>query len=163
MGLFGTEKVSKGLAVEAMKMVETYYKHRGLDPQKFELSDSEGCGWWLTEGSAKIFIFIQESAQSAVLRITSPIVFIPETNKEAFYRKLLDLNANLNSCALSTHENIVLVVAQRPTVGLTQGELDELVWNVAYMADLLDNKLVDEFGAKFYSEAGSAIVTGGRT
>jgi hypothetical protein len=62
------------------------------------------------------------------------------------------LNANLSSCALATHENIVLVVAQRPTLGLVQEELDELVWNVAYVADLLDNKLADEFQCRMYSE-----------
>ena len=152
MSLFGTQKVSKGLADEAVTMVETYYRHRGLTPSDHQLSGADGYGWWLTEGSAKIYIFVQSSAHGAVLRITSPLIFLPTENREAFYRRLLDINTNLTGCALATHQDIVLVVSQRTTLGLTQTELDELVWNAAYVADLLDNKLAEEFNAKMYSE-----------
>jgi hypothetical protein len=152
MGLFGTQKVSRGLADEAVAMVETYYQHRGLDAHDHQLTGSDGYGWWLTEGSAKIYIFVQDAPNGAVLRITSPLVFVPEHNKEAFFHRLLDINTNLTSCALATHGDIVLVVSQRPTVGLMQTELEELVWNAAYVADLLDNKLADEFHARMYSE-----------
>lgn len=153
MGLFGTHKVSKGLADEAVTMVETYFQLRNLDAQDHKLSGSDGYGWWLTEGSAKIYIFVQDAPNGAVLRITSPLVFVPPHNKEAFFHRLLDINTNLTSCALAIHGDVVLVVCQRPTTGLVQEELDELVWNVAFVADLLDNKLADEFKAKMYSEA----------
>jgi hypothetical protein len=153
MGLFGTEKVSKGLTEEIVGMVETYYQHRGLNHKQFEIEGSEGCGWWLMEGSAKIYIFVQEGSNGALIRITSPLVYIPSTNLEKFYRHLLDLNTNLTNCALSTHENVVLLVAQRPTVGLVQAELEDLVWNVAYVADLLDNKLADQFNTQLYANA----------
>lgn len=152
MSLFGTHKVSKGLADEAVAMVETYFRHRGLDHHDHQLTGADGYGWWLTEGSAKIYIFVQDAPNGAVLRITSPLVFLPENNREAFYRRLLDINTNLTSCALSTHGDIVLVVSQRPTLGMTQEELEELVWNSAYVADLLDNKLADEFHVRMYSE-----------
>lgn len=152
MSLFGTHKVAKGLAEEAVSMVESYFRRRGLNLNDHQLRGSEGFGWWLTEGSAKVYVFVQDSANGAVLRITSPLVYLPSGNNEPIYRKLLDLNCNLSSCALATHDQIVLVVAQRPTLGLVQEELDELVWNVAYVADLLDNKLADEFGCKMYGE-----------
>ena len=151
MGLFGTEKISKRLTDEVVGMVETYYRHRGLDHKQHELQGSEGCGWWLTEGSAKVYIFVQESPSGALIRITAPLVYIPDNNLEVFYRHLLDLNTNLTNCALSTHENIVLAVSQRPTLGMCQAELEELVWNVAYVADLLDNKLADEFKLQLYA------------
>ncbi|HEY9714028.1 MAG TPA: YbjN domain-containing protein, partial [Chroococcales cyanobacterium] len=99
-----------------------------------------------------VYIFVQDSPNGAVLRITSPLVYLPKQNREAFFKHLLDINTNLTSCALSTHGDIVLVVAQRPTLGLTQDEVDELVWNAAYIADMLDNKLADEFGARMYAE-----------
>jgi hypothetical protein len=156
MGLFGTQKINRGLCDDAVAMVEIYFRHRGLDPAAHELSGSEGCGWWLTEGSAKVYVFIQDSPNGAVLRITSPLVFIPSKNLEEFYRHLLDVNTNLSGCALATHGDVVLVVAQRPTMGLVQEELDELVWNTAYIADLLDNKLADQFGARMYSETSDA-------
>ena len=78
MGLFGTEKASQGLTDEAVAMVETYYRGRGLDPSAHRLSDSEGSGWWLTEGSARVYIFVQDSPTGSVLRITSPLVFLPK-------------------------------------------------------------------------------------
>jgi hypothetical protein len=160
MGLFGTEKVSKGLTDEVIGMVEEYYRHRGLDHRQFEMHGSEGAGWWLVEGSAKVYIFVQNSPNGAIVRITSPLVYIPSTGLEDFYRHLLDLNTNLTNCALSTHENIVLAVAQRPTLGMSQSELEGLVWNVAYVADLLDNKLADQFGLQLYAHQQSS--TSGR-
>lgn len=162
MSLFGTHKVSKGLADEAVAMVETYYQHRGLDVHDHKLIGSDGYGWWLTEGSAKIYIFVQNAPNGAVLRITSPLVFVPKENREAFFHRLLDINTNLTSCALATHGDIVLVVCQRPTLGLVQEELDELVWNVAYVADLLDNNLADEFHATMYTEEADASQKGSR-
>ena len=153
MGLFGAQKVNRGQCDDAVAMVETYFRQRGFDPTAQELAGSEGCGWWLTEGSAKVYILLQDNQGGAVLRITSPLVFVPEKNREQFYRRLLDINTNLTGCALATHNDIVLIVAQRPTLGLVQDELDELVWNAAYVADLLDNKLSEEFGARMYSEA----------
>jgi hypothetical protein len=156
MSLFGAQKVSTGSAGGAVSMVETYFRHRNLDPHDHRLSGAEGYGWWLTEGSAKVYVFVQESPNGAVLRITSPLVFLPKTNLEAFYRRLLDINTNLTSCALSTHGDIVLIVSQRPIAGLVQEELDELVWNTAYVADLLDNKLSEEFGAPMYADDSTA-------
>ncbi len=150
MGLFGAQKVSGRTLDEVAGLIQNYFKGRGLDHQKQEIPGSEGCGWWLTEGSAKVYIFIQDSPVGPVLRITSPIVYIPQDNQEVFYRRLLDLNSNLASCHLATYENYVLVLSQRQTTGITQEEVDSVVWNVAYVADLLDNKLADEFGTELY-------------
>ena len=155
LGVFGTTKASKGTSDEVAHMIQHYFRGRDLNPSSQEIPGAEGYGWWLTEGTAKIYIFVQETPSGAVLRITSPLVYIPEQNREKFYRQLLDINSNLSSCALSTHENIVLVVAQRPTLALDQEELDMLVWNVAFVADLLDNQLNQDFGARFYTEQSS--------
>lgn len=155
MGLFGAKKASHGTIHEVANMVERYFRGRGLDPDAHQLEGAEGYGWWLTEGSARIYVFVQDTATGPVLRLTSPLVHLPEENREAFYRHLLDINTDLSSCALSTHEDVVLVVAQRPTAGLTQEEVDSLAWNVAYVADTLDNKLADQFHARMYwSEIG---------
>lgn len=156
MGIFGAEKVSQVTAQDAKAMVESYFEKRGMKAADFQLSDAGGLGWWLMEGSAKVYILVQEGPKdvrgrsSSLIRITSPLVHVPESNKELFYRRLLDLNANLSLCALSTHEDVVLVVAQRPTANLDQEELDDLVWHVAYVADLLDNKLAAEYGCRLY-------------
>jgi hypothetical protein len=163
MSFFGMGHVaSRGTVEQVAGMVESYFRKRNLDPHKQLLPESQGTGWWLSEGSAKVYIFVQETTTGPVLRITSPILHVPRTNLEAFYRRILDINADLSACALATFENrnpnarpdqnngVVLVVAQRPTMALDQEELDALVWNVAYVADLLDDKLAAEFNAEMY-------------
>jgi Putative bacterial sensory transduction regulator len=159
MGIFEKHGVHKGTIAEVTAMIEGYFKHRGLDAHTHRLDDTNQLGWWLKEGSATVYIVVRDNNDhhGAVLRISSPLVFIPKNNREAFYRRLLDVNANLSSCALATHENTVLVVYQRPTLGLDQEELDELVWNAAYIADLLDDKLSQEYGAPMYSEQVSGV------
>lgn len=150
MGIFGTTKASKGTVDEVGSMIEQYFRKRHLDPQDQQIEGAEGYGWWLTEGSAKVYIFVQETPTGPVLRITSPLVKVPDANKESFYRRLLDINSDLSGCAMATYQDVVLCVAQRPTLALDQEELDALVWNVAYVADLLDNKLAQEFNAPMY-------------
>ncbi len=151
MSLFGAHKASKGTIEEVAGMVEHYFSGRGLNAREQEIAGAEGCGWWLSEGSAKVYIFVQEAETGPVLRITSPIVNIPSQGRETFFRHLLDINSSLTCCALATHEDTVLVVAQRHTAQLDQEELDDMVWNVAYVADLLDDKLIKEFGALRYA------------
>jgi hypothetical protein len=152
--MFGHHKISNGTLSEAVHMVETYFRHRVLDPDQFKLPSAGEFGWWIKEGSATVYIIVQEGNEElrTVLRISSPLVYIPPNNKEQFYRHLLELNSDLSSCALSVYNDLVLVVSQRPTLGLSQEEMDELVWNAAYVSDLLDNKLAANFGAKLYSE-----------
>jgi hypothetical protein len=143
MSLFGANRAAQGTIEEVGHMIVRYFKNRGLDPKAQEISGSQGCGWWLIEGSARVYIFVQDAAGGPVIRITSPIVTLPEKGDvTAFYRHLLDVNSNLTSCALATSDNAVLVVAQRATAQLDQEELDSMIWNVAYVADLLDDKLV---------------------
>jgi hypothetical protein len=154
MSFFGMgHTVSRGTVEQVASMVESYFRKRNLDPHRQTLPEAQGTGWWLSEGSAKVYIFVQETTSGPVLRITSPILHLPKVQMEAFYRRLLDINADLSGCALATYESVVLVVAQRPTLALDQEELDALVWNVAYVADLLDDKLAAEFGAEMYRGA----------
>lgn len=151
MSLFGAHRAQQGTIEEVGHMIVNYFKSRRLDPKAQEISGSQGGGWWLVEGSARIYIFVQDTTGGPVIRITSPIVTLPESGDIVkFYRHLLDINTTLTSCALGTSENTVLVVSQRSTAQLDQEELDSMIWNVAYVADLLDDKLVKEFGARRY-------------
>lgn len=150
MQLFGMKIPSSGTIAEVAHMVEKYFRDRGLNPNEHQIPGSEGGGWHVQSGSANVYIFVQEGANGPILRITSPLVTFPQANLEAFFHHLLDLNFNLTGCALSVVNNTVLVVAQRSTRQLDQEELEELVWNVAYVADLLDDRLITEYGAARY-------------
>ena len=149
MSLFARH-ATKGTIEEVAHMVEHYFKGRGLDPRQQHIEVQDGSGWWLTEGSARIYVFLQNAPGGPVLRVTSPLVYLPENHKQEFFHNLLKINADLTSCALAISDDAVIVVAQRHTAQLDQEELEDLVWNVAYIADLLDDKLVTEYGAKPY-------------
>src|SRR5271156_4350310 len=98
---FSKNKSSHGTLNEAVHMIETYFRHRGLDPNQFKLQESHENGWWIKEGSAEVYIIVQPGNEEVgtVLRISSPLVYLPKKNQEQFFGHLLQLNNNLSSCA----------------------------------------------------------------
>jgi hypothetical protein len=153
MGLFGTKKVSEGSVAQVTKLVENFFNKIRFNPHQQQIPSAKGYGWWIGRGSAVIYIFVQEAEGGGVyLRVVSPLVYLPKENLIAFYRKLLDINNDLVNCALATDKDVVLLVVQRPTLGLDQEELDDVVSLLAQTADSLDNELNKEFGCRVYSE-----------
>lgn len=152
MGFFGSDEASKGTIDEVSGLIQNFFNKIGISADQQRLQSANGNGWWVNRGSAVIYIFVQDSQTGAFIRVVSPIVYMPTQNLLPFYRKLLDSNNNLLGCGLATDKDVVLLVAQRPTLGIGQEELDALVDNLARVADTLDNELAAEFGARVYSE-----------
>ena len=152
MGLFGTKKANQTSVSQVVEMVKEYFHRRGEDLGQHEIVGCEGYGWWITEGSAKIYIFIQEDRVGPLLRVNSPVLHLPKTNREAFFLRLLEINRDLTSCGLAVYEDVVIVSGQRHIQGLDQEELNALIWNVSYVADTLDDQLAGEFQAEIYKE-----------
>jgi hypothetical protein len=153
MGLFGTKKSNKMTSERVVEMFAEYYQRRGLDIKGHGVPGCDGYGWWITEGSAKIYIFVQEDRIGNVVRVHSPILKYPETKREAFFLRLLETNRDLSGCCVSAFDGVIMVSGQRPITGLDQEELNTLIWNVSYVADTLDDQLAEEFGAELYKEA----------
>jgi hypothetical protein len=151
-GLFGTKKASKGSIGHALDLLDNYFKRLKLDITGHIVDTCEGYGWWLTEGSAKVYIFVQDQPEGPVLRVNSPILHFPDRNKEGFFQRLLEINRDLSCCCLAVYDGVVLVTGQRPIAGLDQEELDTLLWNVSQTADLLDDQLAKEFGCKIFTQ-----------
>ncbi|HEY9734445.1 MAG TPA: YbjN domain-containing protein [Drouetiella sp.] len=152
MGFFGTKKASKVTIDQVIDMIEEYFRRRGLDMDGHMVDATEGYGWWLTEGSAKVYIFIQEDKSGPVIRVNSPILHFPDANREAFFLRLLEVNRDLSYCCVAACDEIVIVSGQRPILGLEQEELNDLIWNVSYVADTLDDSLADEFHARVFTQ-----------
>ncbi|MBS1953123.1 MAG: YbjN domain-containing protein [Cyanobacteria bacterium SZAS-4] len=152
MGLFGTKKASKVSIDQVVGMVHEYYRRRGLDLEGHTVEATDGYGWWITEGSAKVYIFVQEVQGGPVLRVNSPILHFPEQNREAFFLRLLEINRDLSYCCVAAFDGVIIVSGQRPILGLDQEELNDLIWNVSYVADKLDDDLAEEFHARVYAE-----------
>lgn len=154
MGIFGTKHAAKKVSAdETYKMVAAYYKRRNVDIEDHELNEDEGHGWWIEEGSAKIYIFLQESDRGFVLRVNAPVCHFPKENREQFFKTLLEINRDLSVCCIAAHEEVVLVSAQRTVLGLDQEELNDMIWNVSAAADVLDDQLREQFGAEPYRAA----------
>jgi hypothetical protein len=153
MGLFGTRHVNKGSVEQVAGMIGKFFRSRGLDSDGHVVETCDGYGWWLTQGSAKIYVFVQDDKGGPVLRINSPILHFPDVERERFFLHLLELNRDLTDCWLCVCDEVVIVTAQRPTLGLDQEELDSLIWSVAQVADLLDDRLAREFNARVFSQA----------
>ncbi len=152
MGLFGTSKAARVSVDGLAQMVGNYFKRLKLDMESQQLDAADGLGWWLTEGSVKVYIFALEDPSGPVVRITAPILHYPDDNRLAFFERLLEINRELSGCCLAVFQEVVLVSAQRSTLGLDQEELNELIWNVSITADRLDDQLASEFGAMPYNE-----------
>ncbi len=151
----GTEApVSEGSTAEVTQLIENFFTRVGLNASQQQFKTSSGSpGWTLMRGSAEVYLFINENKEGAILRVVSPIAYLPkDALMVAFYRKLLDINNNLVNCGLATDKDVVLCVLQRSTKGLGQDELDRILGGLSSAADGIDDELAKEFGCRKYSE-----------
>ena len=149
MGLF--KKKTKEITIEECKeMVEKFMRKKGLDPSQQRLKGDQ-IGWFAIRGSAYIYIFINQYDNFNSIRVYSPILYLPEENILPFYRKCLELNWELKNCAICVYENEVALVVERPIEGLDPEEVEWTIDYLSQVADNLDNKLADEFGARIFS------------
>lgn len=133
-------------------LVENLLRSHGVDPGRHLLSDSDtegSCSWLIRAGSALVVLSVFEVGGSGYLRVTSPIVHLPSPyRREEFFRRLLDLNAEMVSAALATVGDEVHVVSVRPLKDLDPSEAADLIGRVCYYADKLDDQLVEEFDVR---------------
>lgn len=151
MGLFGTNKVKETTAGDCIRMVEKFISNIGLNPNESRLQDKDTIGWSLVRGSAFIYIILNNNSGLNTIRIISPILYLPKENILPFYRRCLEINMGLVNCAIGVHENKVTIINERPIEGLDPEELEGTINYLSGVADDLDNRLADEFGATMYS------------
>ena len=93
-------------------------------------------------GSAIIGINVLE--EQGVLMVFSPIMPVPLTGREAFYRRLLELSfvtTSDASFALNTQRDEVVVRCLRRLSALDYEEFEDIVHSIAKTADHWDDKL----------------------
>ena len=98
-------------------------------------------------GSATIGINVLE--QQGVLMMFSPIMPVPITGREAFYRRLLELSFVTTSdaaFAINAPQDEVVVRVLRRLSALDYEEFEDLLATVGEVADLWDDALIKEFG-----------------
>lgn len=124
----------------------------GVDPAQARLDTEQGFGWNFRRGSAIIEIYVSEQGERGYLQVLSPIVHLPAQGLMPLYRRLLELNLQLTNASLGVYYDTVYVFNERSLQGLDANETNEIITLVAGYADDLDNKLVEEFGGRLYSQ-----------
>lgn len=98
-------------------------------------------------GSAIIGINVLE--EQGVLMVFSPIMAVPVTGREAFYRRLLELSFVTTSdaaFAINSPQNEVVVRCLRRLSALDYEEFEDILATVGEVADRWDDELIKEYG-----------------
>ena len=152
MGFFGKKKSQETIVDDCIKMIEKLIQKIGFDLSESRLPGEGFVGWWIGRGSALIYITINQNQAVPTVSIFSPILFLPEDNILPLYRRCLEINAGLICCALAVNGDQIAVVSERPIEGLDSEEFAGTLFYLSEIADDLDNKLADEFGATLVTE-----------
>ncbi|MBX3245952.1 MAG: YbjN domain-containing protein [Myxococcales bacterium] len=101
----------------------------------------------LTRGSAQVGVNVLEA--HGVLLLLSRVLDVPREDREAFYRRLLELNFLVTSdaaFAIDRDRDAVYLRAHRRLGGLDYEEFEDLLRTVAAVADEWDDRLAELVG-----------------
>ena len=103
--------------------------------------------WAFYRGSAlvKIEIFYSKYNKENYFHICSPVLKIPKTNLEKFYKRLLEINNKLFQASFSIKDEYAYLRIIRECNGLDSHEVGNMVQRVSYYADEYDDLLKSEF------------------
>lgn len=98
----------------------------------------------IQRGSATVGINVL--SEHGVLLILSKVIDVPSRNREAFYRRLLELNflvTRAGAFAIDTDRDAVYLRAQRNLAGLDYVEFRDLMTTMGNVADEWDDRLLE--------------------
>ncbi len=145
MGLLGNLFSDKKMTIDdCALMIQDFMREIGVPPEPL-MNDKDKITWALTRGSATIHIGIFKDEEYPTIRAFSPILNLPDKHILPLYRKCLELNMGLLTCAFAVHEDKIVVVSERSIEGLDSVELAEMVSWLSHIADEWDDKLAEEF------------------
>lgn len=132
---------------DARTMINTYIKRFG-ERAGATLDPLDDAGYTVVKkGSAHVGINVLED--HGVLLFLAPVMAVPLTGRETFYRRLLELSflaTSDASFAIDAQKDEVFVRALRRLSGLDYEEFEDLLDTVGKVADDWDDALKKEFG-----------------
>lgn len=132
------------------QMVEQMLSEVGLNPE--ECYEADGDYWTATKGSAPIYIGFynikyDDGATDWYMYISGFVGKVPNTNREQYYRRLLDEAYNRIGVKLYiTEHDEAWVEVNREVEGMDIEEATRNMHRVANTADELDDILQAQFG-----------------
>jgi hypothetical protein len=134
---------------DARAMVNAYLARFG-ERAGSQLHSLDASGHTLVrKGSASVGVNVLED--HGVMLLVAPVMPLPSTEREALYRRLLELSFLTTSdaaFAIDTHRGEVVVRALRRLSGLDYEEFEDLLETVGKVADDWDDTLRAEFGQR---------------
>ena len=126
-------------------MIERIISSFGVDPTVCR--GNQAGSWSLVRGSAKVYIdcWHIESQGRAYFQVMSPVMKVPDNNKEAFFGDLLQFNDKLFSCAFAVYNDWAWIKMIRETDGLDQDEAAAIIQRVGSYADQYDDLLKQHY------------------
>ncbi|CAN5244226.1 hypothetical protein BH09MYX1_BH09MYX1_55520 [soil metagenome] len=145
------------LFTRTKETVESVISKLGIDAAQARVKDTpDQASYTLMRGSASVLVTVVHRAEqkNVFLRVASPVLVLPEANREALYQRLLELNAGgLANAAFGVLGDKVVAVSERPAAGLDASEVEQIIRHLSAVADTYDDRLVKEFGGKRASDA----------
>ena len=140
-----------------VELVENHLESEGLDLETVRKKSKDDHPYWaFAQGSAAVRIHLiagPEERGINYFQVVSPVLVLPEENREALFQRLLELNADqLWMCGFAIRNDTVLLTADRTTVDLDRSEVVEMIERVAAYADKFDDELAEEFGVVRFSD-----------
>jgi hypothetical protein len=145
-----TQDTNSESLIAHMNNIERILSMIDVNPNEARAHSFDGFRWLFQWGSAAVEVNVVERGKHGYFQVSSPLVYLPEANREGLYRRLLEYNWEMTNVAFALHEEVAYVVSERPLAGMDTEEARYIITQVAHYADELDNKLADEFGARLY-------------
>jgi hypothetical protein len=133
-------------------LLENLLRSHGVEPDQHLLNEGDGLLSWLIPFSTphRVVVSLFEAGGDGYLRVSSPILHLPAERRQPFFRRLLDLNAEMVSASLATLGDDVCVVSVRPLKDLDPSEAIDLIGRVYIYACRFSEELTREFAAPPY-------------
>lgn len=123
------------------RIVEEAISMVGIDPATAR--GAQPGQWNLKCGSATVLADVYQLASdgAVVFSVTSPIMRVPETGKEGFFRKLMEINQSIIGSAFSIFKEDVFLVSSRMVNGMDSNEAYQQMLTVGKFSDFYDDQL----------------------
>jgi len=140
------------LIQEAIQMIEDALKTMGLAPSAVRSLPTEEHGWVLPVGKTVLFINLNENEGRTLMRMHAPILFMPPRDLLPFYRRMLDLNAQLAGMSLGMTLDVASVFVQQVLDEVTPSTVGRVIQETMKSLDVLPDLLLQEFqSARYWS------------
>lgn len=127
-------------------LVETSIKALGVDPAACR--GQKPGQWSLIYKGATVWIDVFNLTATPdrwYFQVMSPLVEVPDKNKEAFFQNLLEINHTMFGCWICKKEAWTYVMLLREAIDLDQNEVNATLDRVAYYSSDYQGKIKFKF------------------